>query len=213
MVVSAESEKHVGETSSDSNIELDADGTNEVSEDDERVEPPKSWMVFTTDKDVLAYYKRYVKQEGFGVITKRTKREVDGSAKYEMLFALFVGANHYGQSILLGACLISREDTSTFVWLFEVWLMCMNGRTPKAIITNKDWAMKNAIAIVFPNSCHRYCLWHIKRKLSEKLGSHKAYDIGLKMAIQSALYDTQSCEEFEEKWRQLLHKYNLTDNA
>ncbi|XP_035547340.1 protein FAR1-RELATED SEQUENCE 6-like [Juglans regia] len=89
----------------------------------------------------------------------------------------------------------------------------MNGRAPKAIIIDQDRAMKNAIAIVFPNSRHRYCMWHIMRKLPEKLGSHAAYDTGLKTAIQSVLYDTQSAEEFEEKWGQLLHKYNLTDNV
>ncbi|KAG6696778.1 hypothetical protein I3842_09G166200 [Carya illinoinensis] len=100
--------------------------------------------------------------------------------RYGMPFAPFVGVNHHSQSILLGAGLISSEDTSTFVWLFEAWLECMNGRAPQAIITDQDRAMKNAIGIT---------------------------------AIQNAIYDTQSCEEFEEKWEQLMLKYDLTDNA
>ncbi|XP_042968460.1 protein FAR1-RELATED SEQUENCE 5-like [Carya illinoinensis] len=41
--------------------------------------------------------------------------------RYGMLFAPFVGVNHHGQSILLGAGLISSEDTKTFVWLFQTW--------------------------------------------------------------------------------------------
>ncbi|XP_062164654.1 protein FAR1-RELATED SEQUENCE 5-like [Alnus glutinosa] len=76
--------------------------------------------------------------------------------KYDMPFAPFVGVNHHGQSILLGAGLISREDTDTFVWLFKCWLECMNGQAPKAIMTDQDRAMKNAIAIAFPESRHRY---------------------------------------------------------
>ncbi|KAG6724803.1 hypothetical protein I3842_02G000300 [Carya illinoinensis] len=72
--------------------------------------------------------------------------------------------------------------------------------------------MKNAIDIVFPNTRHRYCLWHIMQKLPEKLGSHSEYN-GLKTAIQNVVYDIQSCEEFEEKWEQLMHKYDLIDNA
>ncbi|XP_062147823.1 protein FAR-RED IMPAIRED RESPONSE 1-like [Alnus glutinosa] len=56
--------------------------------------------------------------------------------KYEMPFAPFVGVNHHGQSILLGAALISSEDTASFVWLFEAWLKCMKGRAPRAIITD-----------------------------------------------------------------------------
>ena len=45
--------------------------------------------------------------------------------KYDMPFAPFVGVNHHGQSVLLGCGLISREDTDTFVWLFQSWLDCM----------------------------------------------------------------------------------------
>jgi hypothetical protein len=46
--------------------------------------------------------------------------------KYEIPFAPFVGVNHHGQSILFGVVLISKENTETFVWLFETWLKCMN---------------------------------------------------------------------------------------
>jgi hypothetical protein len=66
-----------------------------------------------------------------------------------MPFAHFVRVNHHGQSILFGAALISSEDTTTFVWLFETWLKCMKGRAPRAIITDQDSAMKNAIKKVF----------------------------------------------------------------
>ncbi|KAG2708236.1 hypothetical protein I3760_05G182800 [Carya illinoinensis] len=133
--------------------------------------------------------------------------------RYGMPFAPFVGVNHHGQSILLGAGLLSSEDTSTFVWLFEAWLECMNGRAPKAIITDQDRAMKSAVAMVFPNTRHRYCLWHIMRKLLEKLGSHAAFNAGLKTTIQSAIYDSQTCAEFEMKWGQFIQKYDLSDNA
>ncbi|XP_042979910.1 protein FAR-RED IMPAIRED RESPONSE 1-like [Carya illinoinensis] len=68
-----------------------------------------------------------------------------------MPFAPFVGVNHHGQSILLGAGLISSEDTETFVWLFETWLQCMDGIALKAIITDQDRVI-NAIALVFPNT-------------------------------------------------------------
>ncbi|KAF5442587.1 hypothetical protein F2P56_035228 [Juglans regia] len=127
--------------------------------------------------------------------------------RYGMPFAPFVGINHHGQSILLGAGLISSEDTSTFVWLFRAWLECMDGRAPKAIITDQDRAMKSAIAVVFPHTRHRYCLWHIMRKLPEKLGSHAAFNAWLKTAIQNALYDSHTCGEFEEKWGQFIKKY------
>jgi len=39
--------------------------------------------------------------------------------KYDMPFAPFVGVNHHRHSILLGCGLLSSEDTSSFIWLFE----------------------------------------------------------------------------------------------
>ncbi|KAF5477161.1 hypothetical protein F2P56_003832 [Juglans regia] len=72
--------------------------------------------------------------------------------RYGMPFAPFIGVNHHGQSILLGTGLIFSEDTETFVWLFQTWLQCMDGITPKAIITDQDRTMKNAFGIVFPNT-------------------------------------------------------------
>ncbi|XP_035547294.1 protein FAR-RED IMPAIRED RESPONSE 1-like [Juglans regia] len=133
--------------------------------------------------------------------------------RYGMPFALFVGVNHHGQSILLGAGLISSEDTETFVWLFQTWLKCMGGITPKAIITDQDRAMKNAIAVVFPESRHRLCLWHILKKVPEKLSSYASYKSGMKNALLKCVYDSQSVEEFEKSWDQLITTYNLHENV
>ncbi|XP_035548689.1 protein FAR1-RELATED SEQUENCE 5-like [Juglans regia] len=133
--------------------------------------------------------------------------------RYGVPFAPFVGVNHHGQSILLGAGLISSEDTETFVWLFQTWLKCMDGIAPKAIITDQDRAMKNAIAIVFPESRHRLCLWHILKKVPEKLSSYASYKSGMKNALMKSVYDTQTVAEFEKSWDQLITTYNLHENV
>jgi hypothetical protein len=133
--------------------------------------------------------------------------------RYDMPFAPFVGVNHHGHSILLGAGLISNEDTKTFVWLFNAWLGCMNNKAPGAIVTDQARAMKNAIEIVFPKTTrHRYCLWHIMRKLPEKFGAHAQFN-GIKSALNTCVYDSQTCEEFETNWKILLETYQLEDNA
>ncbi|XP_042969091.1 protein FAR1-RELATED SEQUENCE 5-like [Carya illinoinensis] len=133
--------------------------------------------------------------------------------RYGMPFAPFVGVNYHGQSILLGVGLISSEDTETFVWLFQTWLQCMDGIAPKAIITDQDRAMKNAISIVFPESRHRFCLWHILKKVPEKLGSYASYKTGMKTALMRCVYDSQSRENFEKCWDQFITMYNLHENA
>ncbi|XP_041011234.1 protein FAR-RED IMPAIRED RESPONSE 1-like [Juglans microcarpa x Juglans regia] len=78
--------------------------------------------------------------------------------------------------------------------------VCMDGIAPKAIITDQDRAMKNAIAIVFPESRHKFCLWHILKKVPEKLGCYGSYKTGMKTALIKCVYDTQTSEEFEKCW-------------
>ncbi|XP_042973103.1 proline-rich extensin-like protein EPR1 [Carya illinoinensis] len=58
-------------------VRTEAEEINEENSDKDRVEEPKPGMEFVTDNELMAYYKRYAKQEGFGVITQRTKREAD----------------------------------------------------------------------------------------------------------------------------------------
>ncbi|XP_062147806.1 protein FAR1-RELATED SEQUENCE 5-like [Alnus glutinosa] len=160
-----------------------------VLKDIEKVEESKESMTFSSIEEVCSYYRRLrnvfwadawsrAAYDFFGdVITFDTTYLTN---RYDMPFAPFVGVNHHGQSILLGAGLISSEDTDTFVWLFKCWLECMNGQALKAIMTDQDRAMKNAIAISAINKC---------------------------------LYDSQTCEEYEENSKDLLEKYNLHDNA
>ncbi|KAG2726456.1 hypothetical protein I3760_01G113900 [Carya illinoinensis] len=133
--------------------------------------------------------------------------------RYGMPFAPFVGVNHHGQSILLGAGLISSEDTATFVWLFKTWLQCMDGIAPRGIITDQDRAMKNAITLVFPQNRHRFCLWHILKKVPEKLSSYSTYKSEMKNALMKCVYDTQNVQEFESAWEQLITTYKLEENS
>jgi hypothetical protein len=131
--------------------------------------------------------------------------------KYDMPFAPFVGVNHHGQSTLLGCGLVSNEDTYTFVWLFNTWLQCMEGQAPQGIITDQDRAMKNAIEIVFPNTTHRWCLWHILKKLPKKFGGRHDKQ-AIMTAISNAVYDTQTPEEFEDNWARLIEVFTLDGN-
>ncbi|PNX99877.1 protein FAR1-related sequence 6-like, partial [Trifolium pratense] len=131
--------------------------------------------------------------------------------RYDMPFAPFVGVNHHGQSVLLGCALLSNEDAKTFTWLFTTWLECMHQRAPNAIITDQDKAMKNAIEIVFPKAHHRWCLWHIMKKIPEKFGRHTYYE-SIKTLLHDVVYDSLSKSVFMEKWERMVESYELHDN-
>ena len=131
--------------------------------------------------------------------------------KYDMPFAPFVGVNHHEQYILLGCRLISSEDIEPFMWLFEVWLSCMSDSPPLGIITDQDRAMQKAIENVFPTTRHRWCLWHIMKKVPEKLGAFKERE-GIISSLLSTVYDSLSSNAFEEAWHCMITEYDLWDN-
>lgn len=131
--------------------------------------------------------------------------------KYDMPFASFVGMNHHGQPVLLGCALLSNEDTETLVWLFQAWLTCMSNRQPRAIVTDEAKAIQNAVEIVFPDARYRWCLWHIMKKLPEKLGGYEEYE-DIKTAIGKAVYDSLTITDFEGSWMRMLDRYNIADN-
>ncbi|KAJ4960205.1 hypothetical protein NE237_020115 [Protea cynaroides] len=131
--------------------------------------------------------------------------------KYEMSFAPFVGVNHHGHSILLGCGLLTDETTESFVWLFKAWLACMSGNAPSAIITDQCKAIQEAIAMVFPKSHHRLCLWHIMQKFSDKLGALDEYE-SIKKAIGTAVYDSLTVSEFEAAWESMIQSYGIGHN-
>lgn len=63
------------------------------------------------------------------------------------------------------------KKVKAFVWLFQAFLKCINGKHPGAIITDQDPAMYKVIAITFPTTHHWLCIWHILKKEFEKLGA------------------------------------------
>ncbi|XP_022857166.1 protein FAR-RED IMPAIRED RESPONSE 1-like [Olea europaea var. sylvestris] len=88
----------------------------------------------------------------------------------------------------------------------------MHGQAPNAIITDQDKAMQNAIQITLPNTKHRWCLWHIMKKLPKKFGYHVEKS-SIFFSIHGLVYDAENVQEFERGWRSMLDMYDLHDNA
>ena len=75
----------------------------------------------------------------------------------------------------------------------------MGGKHPIAILTDQVKAMKAAISIVFPNSRHRFCMWHILRKIPEKLSYIITKDESFMMIFNDCVYNSRLEEDFEKK--------------
>lgn len=128
--------------------------------------------------------------------------------KYDSPFASFVGVNHHGQLVLFGCGLLASGTSENYVWLFEAWLSCMLGRSPKAIITDQCMTIQYAVSEVFPESRHRFCLWHILKKMPEKLGNLDQYK-SIKKEVKKIIYDSMTISDFEGGWKRMIEEFGL----
>lgn len=119
--------------------------------------------------------------------------------KYDMPFALLVGVNHHGQSIILGCGSLSSEIIESYEWFFRIWLTRMAGRAPCAIITDQCSSIQKVVANTFPESEHHLRFWHIMNKVPKKLDHKPERDAVVPMS-KGAVYDTMQEEEFELCW-------------
>lgn len=64
----------------------------------------------------------------------------------------------------------------------------MGGHNPTLLITDQDPAMKVVIENVFTSSIHIFCMWHIMKKVSEKVGvSYHRLKIEMTVFLQTNL--------------------------
>jgi len=71
--------------------------------------------------------------------------------------------------------------------------------------------MKNAIGIVFPNTQHLWCLWHIKKKAPEKLLRFSKFK-DIKHDLKLLAYESSSASDFECGWANFIANFQLQSN-
>ncbi|KAE8795351.1 putative protein FAR1-RELATED SEQUENCE 10 [Hordeum vulgare] len=117
--------------------------------------------------------------------------------QYDMPFGLFVGVNHHFQSIILGGVLMRNEKEETFDWVFKEFVSLMGGKAPLTILTDQCRSMELAIANVLPGTKHRWCKWHVLRRVKETLGPAYTMNKELRDELHKILEYMPTVEEFE----------------
>ncbi|KAK3423692.1 hypothetical protein EUGRSUZ_F00557 [Eucalyptus grandis] len=133
--------------------------------------------------------------------------------RYSLICAPFVGVNHHRKNTLFGCAFLLDETANLFIWLFEVFLKSMGNKAPKTIFTEQDHAMAKAIQIVFPNTQHRLCTWHIEKNANKNI-PHLYQKPGFKDKYFSRLmYKCKSEDEFETTWRKMQEEWDTENNS
>lgn len=132
--------------------------------------------------------------------------------EYKLPFAPFIGVNHHFQFLLLGCVLVADETKSTYIWLMRAWLRAMGGHAPSVILTDQDNALKEAIAEVFPDSRHCFCLWHIFSKIPEKLSYVIKQHGNFMTKFNKCIFKSFTNEQFEKRWWKIVDRFNLRND-
>ncbi|XP_074293414.1 protein FAR1-RELATED SEQUENCE 5-like [Silene latifolia] len=133
---------------------------------------------------------------------------------YKMIFAPFTGVDHHKKCVSFGAGLIRKETDEDFVWLFQNFLSAMSNKYPVCIITDQDRGIRSGVKTVFGDKTqHRYCMWHIMKKLPDKIGTTLYRETNFMKELCSCVWaEDIEPSEFEERWCSVISSYGLTGN-
>ncbi|XP_051184174.1 protein FAR1-RELATED SEQUENCE 5 isoform X3 [Lolium perenne] len=149
-----------------------------------------------------------------------------GTNKESRLFGVFVGFNHFRETVVFGAALMYDETFASFKWLFEAFLNAHKGKAPKTFYTDQDAAMGKAVGEVFAEVWHGLCTFHImqnaakhlhvekdeekkkdkkkeKKKEKEKNKDNKTEEneeTGILSDFSACMFEYEDMEEFEQKF-------------
>nr|KAJ0224110.1 hypothetical protein LSAT_V11C200058000 [Lactuca sativa] len=98
----------------------------------------------------------------------------DETTKYDMVFVPFTCIDNHRKCVTFGAGLLNKEDGVSYEWLLRAFLKAFR-KQPQLVISDQDPALKKAINTVFPSAHHRLCMWHITKKLPNKV-THSTKD-------------------------------------
>ncbi|XP_008238369.1 PREDICTED: protein FAR1-RELATED SEQUENCE 5-like [Prunus mume] len=128
--------------------------------------------------------------------------------RYRMVFAPLLGVNNHRQTVLFGCAFLTSETTDSFVWLLEEFKKAMPGEPPKMIITDQYAAMSKTIVVTLSTTFHRYCIWHVLNKITEKPGIGECFS-----EMNKCIWDMDKKEEFDAKWEEIITNNGLQDHA
>ncbi|KAK3223889.1 hypothetical protein Dsin_010914 [Dipteronia sinensis] len=88
----------------------------------------------------------------------------------------------------------------------------MGNKQPKSIFTDEDKAMSKAIEIVFPETRHRLCTWHIFKNAAQHLSSYYN-NLEFKKQFNKCFYGCYNELEFEASWNEMITSFNLESHS
>jgi len=122
-----------------------------------------------------------------------------GTNKEHKPFGVFVGYNHFRETVIFGATLMYDQSKDSFEWVFKIFLQIHNFKAPKTISTDQDLAMGMAIETIMPKTTHGLCTWHILENATKHLSFYNMNEFNVLGEFSACMYEYEDQAKFEEK--------------
>ncbi|KAL0225495.1 hypothetical protein RCL1_003407 [Eukaryota sp. TZLM3-RCL] len=87
--------------------------------------------------------------------------------KYGMPLLVTVGETGTGDTFFSSFCFLSNESVDDYTWALANYQSIMQIE-PEAIVTDRELALLNAVATIYPRTKQMLCVWHIERNIETK---------------------------------------------
>ncbi|RDX62880.1 Protein FAR1-RELATED SEQUENCE 5, partial [Mucuna pruriens] len=127
-------------------------------------------------------------------------------------FVQFLGVNHHKQVLIFAAAFLYDDSIESFNWLFRTFINAMSGKKPKAILTEQEVVIIEAVNTVLPDTNHCICVWQLYENTLKHLSHVVKNAESFANDLRRSIYDPKDEEEFTHAWEAMLEKFNLQQN-
>ena len=127
--------------------------------------------------------------------------------KYNFPLSLFILVDNDGKSRLGAQAFLNDETQESYEWVLQQTLDA-TGSQPRVILTDMDPAMTAACQIIYKDTYHIHCIWHMSQNLPKRL-KHKLGATDFK-TFNTDFWKTRNSlcvEVFEQRFQALIEKF------
>jgi len=125
-----------------------------------------------------------------------------------MALSLFVAIDNNYKTRIVAQALTKYENQDDFNWIFRCTLQATNNLLPKVLFTDSDPAIIAAVQVVYPQTRHLLCIYHllenVKKKAKSKLRGESASSF---VTDFYTMRNSYSEDQFDTKYKEMLTKY------
>ncbi|CAB5211331.1 unnamed protein product [Rhizophagus irregularis] len=114
---------------------------------------------------------------------------------------------NYGRFRNVANALIEDELSSTYTWILQCLVKATDNIIPKSFWTDSELGLINAVAQVFPNTPHFYCMFHIWQNIIKHLKSKLGENFSNFSKAFYACRNALCIEIFEQRWEFMIKSF------